>query len=348
MRALGIFVSINFLALMFGCGSQNESDGIEDATPRLPFSQTVSNSSALTNGPLENHFVFASDVPTQQVLTFKSDLRLLDNWDGILSDSQVQNLEGILGAGNRSPSDLTLWLKSRVKYILSPNDSSYQLGLVYGQDKSVGLQNLGEAEDVGDESNTGGTNIGTAIYSTIVDEKKVRPTLSYAIILINNQWVSITSPRVGIMRIGPAYFSEQYQLNTANVRAAVNSLHRLEILFHEARHSDGNLSNGSLGFEHVKCPSDGSVALEFAGVFACDDTSNGAYTAGGVILDALTTYCMRTARCSLVEGSILQAIKLDRLSRVIRTNQTLKTLDPTPETGFNALNISEFGAFNLR
>ncbi|MES2746280.1 MAG: hypothetical protein V4655_12690 [Bdellovibrionota bacterium] len=335
-------------SLLTACGSETKtSEGPQFVTPPLPFSRTLT-TLPLTDGPLAEHLIFARDVPGAQVDTLKSDLRIIDNWDGLMSATQQTTLEELLGDGVSTPESLSLWFKERIRYILRADLATYQLGLVYGKEGQVGLQELGPGENAEEEVNTGGGNIGTAIYLTTLDEQRVRGTLSYIVVLINDQWIPVLSPRAGLMRIGPALFDPNYQVNHTNVRAYSNSLQRIEVLFHEARHSDGNSSGGSTGFPHVVCPSGSLVPPELIGVPACDNTANGAYSVGAAVLDPLIDLCLRNARCSDAELKGLEAIRLDRLSRVIRSTATLKKLDPSPETGFNALNISDFRAFNLR
>lgn len=331
---------------LLGCGSESKSVDEESVAPPVPFSQTTG-PLLLTDAPLAEHLIFANDVPASQVNILKTDLRLIDTWDGLMTPTQRAKLESLLGTGVSTPDQLARWFKTRIRYILRADLATYQLGLVYGRDRRVGLQEMGPTDNETDEANTGGGNIGTAIYLTTLEEQRVRSNLSYIMILINNVWVPVLSPQTGLMRIGPALFDPMFQINHTNIRAQSNSLQRLEVLYHEARHSDGNTASGSTGFPHVVCPNDGSIPKELVGIPACDDSTNGAYAVGAAVLDPLIAQCRRTARCSDAELKGLEAIKLDRLSRVIRQG-TLKTLDPRAETGFNALNISDFGAFNLR
>jgi hypothetical protein len=333
--------------ILTSCGdSASEKNTNERTEPSLPFSQ-VTNSIPLTTAPLADYLIYASDVPAEQVNILRQDLALVDSWDGLMSASESQKLRDLLGLNSVGASDLSLWFKERIKYILQSDLSRYELGLVFGRETEVGLQELG-ATETGDEGNTGGGNIGTAIYLTTLEEQRSRSNLSYLIIRIDDRWVSVLSPRVGLMRIGPALFDPDYQVNHTNIRALSNSLQRLEVLFHEARHSDGNQASGSVGFAHINCPSDGTIPPELVGVPACDDMANGAYSVGAAVLKSLLHLCER--RCTAIEQEVLRAIYLDRISRVTAgtANGSLKLLDPTPETGFNAVNISDFQAFNLR
>lgn len=336
-----------FSALIFvmSCGDSASEKNTNDLTePSLPFTQ-VTNSFPLTSAPLADYLIYASDVPQEQVNILRQDLAVVDTWDGLMTASESQKLKDLLGLSTVGASDLSLWFKERIKYILQSDLSRYELGLVFGRETQVGLQQLGTTE-TGDEANTGGGNIGTAIFLTTLEEQQSRSNLSYLIIRINDSWVSVLSPRVGLMRIGPALFDPDYQVNHTNIRTLSNSLQRLEVLFHEARHSDGNQASGSVGFAHINCPNDGTIPAELVGVPACDDMANGAYSVGAAVLKPLLHLCER--RCTATEQEVLKAIYLDRISRVTAGTGLLKLLDPTPETGFNAVNISDFQAFNLR
>lgn len=340
-RSLIAFV---VLLLSVSCGRSSDSPQGDATPPPLPFTE-VATSLPLTSTPLSDSLIYASDIPADQVATLRQDLAVIDTWDGLMTASESQKLKDLLGLTQATPADLKLWFKVRMTYVLQSDLTRYQLGLVFGPDSEVGLQEFG-SDDSLDEGNTGAGNIGTAIYLSTLEEQKSRSTLSYLIIRINDKWVPVLSPRVGLMRIGPALFDPDYQVNHDSIHALSNSLQRLEVLFHEARHSDGNQGAGSVGFPHINCPNDGTIPDELVGVPACDDSSNGAYSVGAAVLKPLMHLCER--RCSLVEQEILKSIYLDRLSRVIGGSGPLKLLDPLPETGFNALNISDFRAFNLR
>ncbi|MBC7532119.1 MAG: hypothetical protein H7318_11105 [Oligoflexus sp.] len=335
-------------ALLFSvsCGSSSESPQGDATTPTLPFTEVASPIS-LTSSPLADFLIYSNDVPASQVAILKQDLAVIDTWDGLMTATESQSLKGLLKLSAVTPNNLSLWFKERIKYILQADLSKYQLGLVFASENEVGLQELGST-DTQDEANTGGGNIGTAIYLTTLEEQRSRSNLSYLIIRINDKWVPVLSPRVGLMRIGPALFDPDYQVNHTNIHALSNSLQRLEVLFHEARHSDGNQKTSSVGFPHVICPSDGTIPDNLVGIPACDDSSNGAYSVGAAILKSLLHICER--RCSITEQEVLKSIYLDRISRVTTGSATnpLKLLDPAPETGFNAVNIGDFQAFNLR
>ncbi|RZA20523.1 MAG: hypothetical protein EOP10_18065, partial [Proteobacteria bacterium] len=190
MKAHGILF-FALWSLLTACGSETKSsEQPQFVTPPVPFSRTDS-SLPLTGGPLSEHLVFARDVPAAQVDTLKSDLRIIDNWDGLLTSNQQATFEDLLGYGVSTPESLSLWFQERIRYILRADLATYQLGLVYGREAQVGLQELGPGENAEEEVNTGGGNIGTAIYLTTLEEQRVRGTLSYIVVLINDQWIPI-------------------------------------------------------------------------------------------------------------------------------------------------------------
>ncbi len=338
------FLMFSAFLLSVACGDAGTAEKEKIVQPPLPFSE-VATGLPLTSGPLSDYLTFSRDIAADQIATLRQDLKLIDTWDGKMTLAESQKLKDLLELRTVNPVEIGLWFKARMKYILRSDLARYQLGLVFASQNQVGLQELGIREKT-DEFNTGGGNIGTAIYQTTLDEQSTRRSLAYLIIRINDKWVPILSPRVGLMRIGPALFDPDFQVNHVNLRALSNSLQRLEVLFHEARHSDGNQASGSLGFSHIICPDDGTVAPELVGVPACDNSSNGAYSVGAALLKSLLHLCEK--QCSPTEREILNSIYLDRISRIAVKGGGLKVLDPNAETGFNSIDISDFQAIQLR
>ena len=149
------------------------------------------------------------------------------------------------------------------------------------------------------------SNIGTPIYFTgklqhVSYKLKMRSgTLSHSEIIVN-------SPRVGVIQLGSALDDVKYLINSSNVEAFSNRILRLSILFHEARHSDGN--GNSLGFLHTRCPKGHS----YSGAFACDFNTNGPYTVGAEVAKILLRTCKT---CTLFEKEKMNLLILDSLSR---------------------------------
>jgi hypothetical protein len=95
---------------------------------------------------------------------------------------------------------------------------------------------------------------------------------------------------------------------------------RAETLFHEARHSDGH--GKTLGFLHAKCPS----YHDYAGLPACDLSTNGPYTIGALMFK----YIMDSTADKSTEKTkkIQQLIYLDIANRTLSTSSLVQS----PET----------------
>lgn len=336
------------LALFFlaACGESTNDDSTEIIPAPVPFSEVApSGASALTDGSLVQHIVFADDIPNRQRELLRNDLSIIDNWDGTIKDDAAERMKSLLGLTNADREELSFWLKQRLKYFVRDDLSRYNLGLIFPGMKQVGLQILGDAGKK-EEENTGASNIGTALYMQTLLERESRPELAYLILQVNEAWVPVLSPRAGIMRIGPALFNPLFQVNGADLKAISNSLQTIEVLFHEARHSDGNQGSGSLGFPHVNCPNSSRIPRELRGQPACDDALNGAYSVGAAVLRGLWSLCNRN--CIEKEIVILQSIYLDRLSRLVVDESDGEALDSSEEPGFNEIDFSAYQAFRLR
>lgn len=337
-----------YLLLIFlaACGGSEGNKGAEVIPAPVPFSEVApSGPSALTAGSLTQHLVFADDIPGDQRELIRNDLSLIDKWDANISAEAADRLKNLLGLGEVNREELALWLKLRLKYFVRSDLSHYNLGLIFPNSKQVGLQVLGSAAEE-EEENTGASNIGTALYMQTLIEQKDRPELAYLILQVNDAWVPVLNPRTGIIRIGPALFSPQFQVNSADMNAVSNALQTIEVLFHEARHGDGNMASSSLGFPHVNCPNIAAIPKELRGQPACDSAVNGAYSVGAAVLRALSNLCNRS--CTPREASILQSIYLDRLSRVIVGESDGPALDSAEEPSFHEIDFSAFQAFKLR
>jgi hypothetical protein len=121
--------------------------------------------------------------------------------------------------------------------------------------------------------------------------------------------VAITSPRAGIFQVGAGLFQPLLKKSGGtSIDGLANSLSRLSVYFHEARHSDGNGS--SLLFAHAVCP-EGSA---YSGYNACDKNLNGPYTIGAEFTGATLHNCVS---CSESEKEALRNRQADAFSRVV-------------------------------
>jgi hypothetical protein len=134
--------------------------------------------------------------------------------------------------------------------------------------------------------------------------------------------VYVTSPRAGLIQLGdPDLFGE-----TSDISPAYSAF-LLTVLFHEARHSDGNRKTA--GFLHAICP-DGT----YQGLAACDRNLNGPYSVEAALMKSFIANC---DSCQAGHVEKLKLILADTLSRIIKSTvvqgQTVMSdnWDDTPE-----------------
>ena len=229
----------------------------------------------------------------------------LQTLDAIRVDNPSDALLALLRLQDASPQSLRAWLEDRVQFIVPEN---FDIGThVRIQARDYGYPNPGVVPVLEPPTRRIGQvvgiklmmlNIGGGLYVT-AKEKGVLAVMK----LEGVGDISITSPRVGILEIGDGMF---IQTPTAD-QVALN-IFRLSILFHEARHSDGN--GKSTAFFHAVCP----AGNDYAGVNACDRNVNGPYTVGGTVLKNLLDSCVD---CSAEGREKLRLNYLDTQSRII-------------------------------
>lgn len=139
--------------------------------------------------------------------------------------------------------------------------------------------------------------------------------------------VPVSSPRTGIIEIGPVLISKRNQANIINDNAKANSYMRIGTYLHEARHSDGNEKSDSLGFMHAYCPKGHALAEKPA----CDTNINGPYAIGGVYYYETASSCKKSKDCSKSEEASLMARAFDSFSRIHKIGGQIKIHDETPE-----------------
>jgi hypothetical protein len=163
------------------------------------------------------------------------------------------------------------------------------------------------------------SNVGGAVYLL---GKSKRMLVGFT--LSDGTPMVFTSPRTGLIQIGEGLFLPRLQIDPANLEAKSNTLNRLGVFFHEARHSDGN--GKSLAFAHAVCPE----GHDFAGYSACDYNLNGPYTVGARMLKQMTEGC---AECSVAEREKMRLRYLDSFNRIIKTRPAgpAKDWDSRPE-----------------
>lgn len=284
--------------------------------------------------------VFSNTVPKKQKEQILNDLEVLKSLDfkSFETDSATQRMLGLLSIDALSLED---WLSERMKFIVT--DKAFKFFKVslnkkiktekedvdYPNPKLPSLinqQSESENSDEGDNSYTVMTNLGAAIY---LDGKKERKLYRMNITtgLFRSESITIDSPRVGIIQIGEGLFDRRFNINNSNLSSVSNSLHRLGVFFHEARHSDGH--GESLAFVHTLCPK----GHDYEGLAACDSIPNGAYgISAGVVKELLKT--CTDELCTEREREILRLTILDSENRILNKSYKhlpAESLNPNPE-----------------
>jgi hypothetical protein len=255
--------------------------------------------------------ILSHKVPNDQKKAIQRDIKILSG----LSFRAVPD-QKTLDAFETKTFDtkyLTKWLFDRVQVIIE--DKSTNEFTINVKDNNWPFENPGliptlETSNIRPSKNgvVAMSNTGTGLYYLGKSQNNLLE------IEVPTSWknkvvVPITSPRAGIIKIGKGLFQRSMKLDRRNDNAKSNSLMRLAIFFHEARHSDGN--GESMGFYHGICPK----GHTYEGHSACDRTTNGAYTIGSQMLKEFLKNC---SDCSETEKEILRLKYLDNLGRIFK------------------------------
>ena len=268
-------------------------------------------------------FKASSDVPRDQQETLRQDVEAFAKMPFIVNDDTFNKVMGL--EGEVKANDLVRWLSIRAKILIG---ESYEMSEKdsYVASSNYNFQNPGVLPDIPekiltpDDSPTEASP--TANPSNDSDEKKVYTIMSNtgAALYLNGKMngmliginmpglgkIPATSPRVGILQIGRGLFRIG---RTKNKTSGIDSsLMRVSVLFHEARHSDGNKKN--VGFMHAICPE----GHDFAGYGACDFSLNGSYSVGYQVGKVIAESCKT---CTVAQREALRLDYLDSYSRVI-------------------------------
>lgn len=244
---------------------------------------------------------FDSSVPQDQVSILKNDIRYLYKTPVTKTDSEFVSITGLKsGSGEHMHN----WVLNRVRYIIGENfdlqRNMFEVKKLLFKFPNTPLPDEIYADKI-EEVKTVMTNIGGALYLG----GKMEDILIG--LKMDNELVSIKSPRVGILQVGEGLFYEGFQINRKNKMASSNSISRLGTLFHEARHSDGN--GKSTGFVHSICPS----GHAYAGYAACEFSGNGSYTVGALSERHMLKNC---TDCTTEEQTVLSAAIADSFDRI--------------------------------
>ncbi len=340
---VGLLVSLQLVACGGGSSKKGGSNPQPVPTPTTPGAKPGDPAFIDEAKPaavdLQNHMIFDRFVSATAKDSLSRDLKRIERFDLTTGTDNDTALKDLMQVQDLSAGSMSTWLKDRVRYMLNPDLSKYRVGVIMAQSRSYEVTNL-PGSDEEETRFVAAAMMGTALYQFGKDLKKDYPEVNYLMLEVNNNWVHLNNQRNGVMQIGPALFNPDFMPNSSVPSAYANTAVRVETLYHEARHADGNSQANSLGFFHAACPAAAGVPTEFVGKPACDTNANGPYTLGAKILKAYIAKC--GTLCSAKDKTVLEAFMLDSLSRVVKQSGQLPSLDATPEAGFEKVDISTF------
>lgn len=326
-------------SLVAACG---KSKGDDDKTTETPYSgaegentggtvEVKTETGAAINNDVLNklvaHFKFTSSMESEIINFIYYDFGTLASWNDTSRPSALNRLAKLYELSSVTSDTLSQWLMDRITYIFPDDGQALKFAFIVPQENRVYQLSV----DTGSGDGVAASNIGGGLYSMYLDQQT--QGVKGLLLNFNSSYIPFLSPRTGVMQIGPNFFDTTDSLDTTDTQRrgfrTIKSLYRLSVLFHEARHSDGNANAGTLSFAHLICPSDGSVGEEYEGLPACDDKANGAYNVGGQILTALEGVC--DGVCSQQETSVLETIHLDIMSRLLVDDIDANYGDGSPE-----------------
>lgn len=262
--------------------------------------------------PVSSHFLYSQDFVINERQLIELDVQRLNESRLDVGDSfWRQELRGLV-----TPPRLTQWLKNRIQYFISINHPISSAEMRFGSGRFTTSLLLG-TESVLKPAQQQNTTLSSNDWMLMrhlsgpiyLDSRRDGRLRQFHV--LGQSWVNVTSPRVGIVQAGPAFFRK---INTVSDTATswVDTLYRLQTLFHEARHSDGHGAHAV--FEHEFCPQGHS----YEGRRACDSMSNGPYRVGAELMKLMQSDCVG---CSIVDEQILELLRADSLDRVLPIKQ---------------------------
>lgn len=158
-------------------------------------------------------------------------------------------------------------------------------------------------------------NVGTSLFYQLRMQGEFEALFS-----VDQKQLILRSPRVGLVQLGPGFTEDRTPAGTP-----IDSLFRMGVLIHEARHSDcpsglseqalkesidrKPVSDKSCGHLHAVCPP-GHI---YQGRSSCDAHPWGAYAIEAIFLQGLAEGCRS---CTASQKATAKLLALDRLSRL--------------------------------
>ena len=273
------------------------------------------------------NIIFSNSVPADQKEMFTNDLEELESFS--FREKASRKTLKILGIKSLSNEELLSWLDKRVSYITGENESNnlYLLKDAVKYPNASKMPFIGGTGALSQETSVKEkekdkdkekkvyivmSNYGAAVYLTGKSSKALFGLSFLSDELPGQNFLRVESPRVGILKIGEGLSHILPVTEKGLDISRAKMIYRNAILFHEARHSDGNAS--SLGFVHTACPK----GHELEGALACDRNLNGPYSVGAQILLEMAKNC---SECTPIENELLRISYLDAKSRVIEETE---------------------------
>jgi len=265
---------------------------------------------------------YDSSVPPDQQAYLQNDLVQLNSLS--LPSNPNSGDSALLDMSSFSVSGLNSYISARTKYIIGENFDtndnvgtiangiSYtptlfsELGFASVQNtipnnrRSAKLSDAGLSDSSSSSVETVMLNYGASIYLTGKQNSVI-----YSIQVAGNT-ITDNTPRVGIVQIGPGLFDNN-ELSNSPPNSLANSCLRLQTLFHESTHTNGNGANA--GFPHAMCNSG-----PYSGYYACEGNLNGPYAIGRAFLTQCYYAC---STCSPDELEGITTYLADLASRML-------------------------------
>lgn len=259
-------------------------------------------------------FLVASDVPAKQTELLLGDIQALRSLNIQVEDAELAR---VLKLEKASAASLYQWLNERVNYVVGEKFIFEKSAKIVQKNYHYPSSELPDTFADGTQLKNGHPLGQEGELTTVMSNEGAMGYFAGRLkgVLVGLKIpgagiVNLTSPRAGVIQIGPGLFRPLTRSEDGNgsVTSIAGSYSRLSTFFHEARHSDGN--GKSLSFMHAKCP----VGHDYAGAYACDRNLNGPYTVG-----ALTekTFLKNCKTCTKAEKEALKLSYLDSKYRVM-------------------------------
>lgn len=231
--------------------------------------------------------IFHKDLEGTERKLIEDDLKWLQELK--LQSNYVQNASKVLNAPIQSGQDLHHWLLTRVRRLTySLSELQYEMNTIKEKvsypfaDLKPALETpWGSKIDLPTEGPDRIRNYASNISASEYENGKLMQELFRLDNVPGLGKVTINSPRTGIININFSFFDPNFFGHEVPTDSLAQRIFRLSVLFHEARHSDGQ--GVSLSFPHSVCPK----GHRFAGLASCDDTENGGYAVGISVLRLL-------------------------------------------------------------